>query len=337
MGYTVEERDQLLSRLNDAQQSFLKETMKRGRRTEFARQMAKKKGMVVPEQANLEEIELLLDEWRLVDYQDSGFRNPETPCLCGIALRHQYTVEHRSTGHVMKLGITHLETHTGIDAKTVGAIVRGFEAIDLELDEILGKIEIRWNWLDSISFIPPGFLIPGDIQAHLDVDLPLLDRHVIRLRQQIRQFQEKPPVPQSEPEPEPLDTDPVPPVDPPSGQFEFDLFDDFAAESNRQDHILDQTDYSRLLLPERLQQAVLDSLRQNVTSARVICELLIKHEGASDERYSSGKPKLFPAVCYFIDRFVSREDCERVSGDQIDRTYRWKGTSTLYRASTGMV
>lgn len=69
---SVEERDLFLSSLNEEQQLFLKEEMKRGRKTKFASILAKQKGMHVPEDLSVDQIEHLLDDWIYIDFVDAG-------------------------------------------------------------------------------------------------------------------------------------------------------------------------------------------------------------------------------------------------------------------------
>ncbi|MDF2648218.1 MAG: hypothetical protein K0Q73_4023, partial [Paenibacillus sp.] len=185
----IEERDQIMSTLNSEQAAFLNETMTRGRRTVFARIMAGQKGSNIPENATYEEIERLVEDWIYINYVDAGAVSDHLKCECGRSLRYQHTVQNKTTGQTHKFGITHLEMHTGIDAKIVNHIVHGFQTIDFELYEILFKVKNGWNLQQGIGFIPPAFLFPEDVQRHLDLDVPLLDRQINRVRRLIRVFQ----------------------------------------------------------------------------------------------------------------------------------------------------
>ena len=97
-------------------------------------------------------------------------------------IRYRYTVKHKKTGKVHKLGAIHLEQHTGLDSETVRLIVRGLKRIDLERDEILSKIIDKWK---LPFFIPPEVEVPKDMVEQIRVGLPLLDRQIKRLKIQI--------------------------------------------------------------------------------------------------------------------------------------------------------
>src|SRR5690606_38329897 len=119
MVLTVEEREELLAKLNEAQRTFLTETMVRGRRTVFANALARAKGHHIPDDAEPEQIEVLLDDWIYTGYIDAGHVSPELRCECGRPLRYQHQVKHKRTGEMKKFGIEHLKEHLGIDAQVV--------------------------------------------------------------------------------------------------------------------------------------------------------------------------------------------------------------------------
>ncbi|WP_438444393.1 DUF3895 domain-containing protein [Gorillibacterium sp. sgz5001074] len=184
---TVEERDRLLALLNPEQRRFADEMMVRGRKTQFARIMASRKGAHIPEDASFEEIEMLVDDWIYLRYEDAGEVTDALKCDCGRSLRYAHTVKNLKTGQTHTFGITHLELHTGIDAKVVAQIKDCFEAIDFELHEILSKMRDGWTPERAIGDIPSGLALPGDISRHLELGLPLLDRQTLRLKRLIRQ------------------------------------------------------------------------------------------------------------------------------------------------------
>lgn len=62
--------------------------------------------------------------------------------------------------------------------------------------------------------------------------------------------------------------------------------------------------------------------KEGIGSARVICELLIKNNCAQNERYHTGKPKIYLSVCKYLDQLTLEEACEVTSATQIDRVYR---------------
>lgn len=101
-------------------------------------------------------------------------------------LRYQYVVKNIKTEDIRKFGITHFEEHTGFPPSLVKQIIKGIEKIDYEKDEILTKLESGWRLeYEQIIDIPSEVKIPKDIQQHMDLDLPLLDRQIKRLKQLI--------------------------------------------------------------------------------------------------------------------------------------------------------
>lgn len=187
----VKERDELLNILSTEQREFIEFYVKRGKKTAFANVMAKDKGMMVPDSATVEEMEMLIDDWVLDDYIDNGFTNPDTPCECGKPLRYQYIVRHLSTNQIRRFGIKHFEEHTGLSALLIASIKKGFNQIDYERDELLTKIGDGWSVLDHVSNIPSDLKIAKDIQNHLDANVPLLERQLNRLKRDIITHQEK--------------------------------------------------------------------------------------------------------------------------------------------------
>lgn len=287
--------------------------MTRGHRTVFANVLARQKGSVLPEDVSFEELERLLDGWIYIAYIDAGQVSEDHRCECGRPLRYQHIVQHKQTGEVRKFGITHLEQHMELDAKTVRAIKQGFDKIDLELDEVLQKIQSGWT-LDQ-EMLPPfsHIELPGDIQKHLDLNLPLLDRQLERLRRLISQEMMKRSVIQKSP----VEASWSASRTYLASQTFFD-FQLLASESP-------ENGTMELVLGNQFHQPVRDYLAEGIHSARVISELLIRDHGAKSNRYSTGKPKIYFSVCRFIEEaLLSRGECELVSATSEDRVYRLK-------------
>jgi hypothetical protein len=347
----VEERDRILAALTEEQRLFVQESMVRGRKTLFARVMAAQKGAHIPEDATYEQIELLVDDWIYLRYEDAGEISDSLKCDCGRSLRYAHTVKNLKTGMSHTFGITHLELHTGIDAKIVAQIKHGFDAIDFELNEILYKAGSGWDLYRSAGErIPDGLVLPGEIERHLELGLPLLDRQINRLKRLIRQHQrvdEAFPVRYRRPEPAPLPPppkEPEPEPEPEIGQAAFDFDWGFGgepapkAEKSTKAPVAslapDMTSaipeaprgaeaYGQpLQLAERLRMPVLELVKQGVGSARVICELLIKSHGVPDNRFSTGKPSIYTAVCAFLDMQVRAGAAKLMEKDQNDRIYQ---------------
>ncbi|GIP34723.1 hypothetical protein [Paenibacillus sp. J2TS4] len=337
---TMTERDAILEQLSDEQRSFLADTLRRGRRTIFAQKMAAKKGARIPETATYEEIEHLLEDWIYIGYIDAGVRDPDLRCECGASLRYQHHVENKRDGRVLKLGIKHLEEHTLIDAKIVSQIVKGFDALDEEQFEVLIKFRDGWELSDYFSLpFPEGFTLSKDMASHLQVQLPLLDRQLVRLQESLRKFREDQPaapaIPTAHARPlvesaaKPYQESPAVELEEDS-QLSFDLFD---MEQNSAFAVSPRTAASQAYdaaipeLPARLQGAIRGHLLQGVRSTRILCEILIQHHGAEDARYITDKPYIFPLVAMHIDRNLVQEGiCRLVSKDHEDRIYELTGS-----------
>jgi hypothetical protein len=306
---TVTEREQYLDELPEAQRSYLTDQLARGKRTAFANAMAEAKGHYVPDDAEPEMIEMLLDDWIYSGYTDAGVVSPDLRCECGRPLRYQHRVTHKKSGEVRHFGIDHLKEHLGIDASVVSAIKKGFDAIDYELDELLVKLRGRWqpdtDWTASEH-------LTTDMREQLDLGLPLLDRQIRRLLDRKRRAQAQAihamrphPTPRTEP------LRPDKPAEKKAAQEELapiDLFDwvermsepaPSAAAAVSGAKSFEDSGSDRL--PAALREAVLGYCEADVRSARVICELLIRDHRAPDGRFSTGKPHLYVAVCLAIE------------------------------------
>ncbi|AZN43777.1 DUF3895 domain-containing protein [Paenibacillus albus] len=293
---TVEQRDEMLARLSEEQQSYLLDQMTRGRRTIFANAMAKEKGAHVPADAEPEDIEILLNEWIYKGYIDAGKVSPELKCECGRSLRYQHHVQHKSSGQVMKFGIEHLKEHLGIDASIVAVIIKGFDAVDYELDEMLLKIENGWQ-------IDPELIqadMTPEIMVPLSLGLPLLDKQIRKLKQ--RAAQKLQPAAAERPIIVPQ------PVKPAITDI-FSWQEDAAAAAQKVD------DFE---LPYELQGPTRKFLESRVKSARVICELLIENHRAPSARFITNKPKMFLPVCRYIE---SLKGIQLQSANSDDRYY----------------
>ncbi|MCJ8008311.1 DUF3895 domain-containing protein [Lederbergia wuyishanensis] len=284
------EKDSILDSLTPEQKEFIQHHVKRGKKTAFANVLAVDKGLVIPEHAGLEEAEMLLDEWILEEYIDNGFVNPETPCECGRPLRHQYIVRHKGTNETRRFGIEHFKEHTGFSSEIINEIRKGFNIVDYEMDEILYKIQNRWELKQEIPFLPNDFEMPKTFQTFLELGLPLLDKHVHELKKLIRE--------QTEQAREQRFFEPSV-NEPPSLHITFNL-DDYLFE-----------DTFRTAPDSFSKDKTLELLESGVSSTRILCELLIKHGYASMERYITGKPKIYGPVCMFLESLVAREVLQR--------------------------
>lgn len=189
---TIEQRDEIMAQLSEEQRHFIHHVLVRGRRTLFARQLARAKCQFIPEDAEFEEIQAFIEEWDYQGFTDSGEVSPLTKCECGRSLRYQHKVLHVPTNTIRYFGIEHLQLHTGIDAKAVSAILKGFDVLDGEMNEVLGKYRDGWRIEHQVYLpFPEGFVVPEDIEEHLQVKLPLLGRQLIRLRAKLRELEKQ--------------------------------------------------------------------------------------------------------------------------------------------------
>lgn len=178
--YSSDELDEAYESLTAEQKLFLDEEVIRGKKTNWLNVWAKKLGRELTEEELKSPDQTMQKylEWRLIGYEDSLRVNPNTKCECGRALRYRYTVENINTKKTYKLGIVHLQDHTGMSPELVKAITQGLKKIDLERDEILTKVIDEWTMPFSL---PSKFEIPPDIANQLEIGLPLLERQVAKL------------------------------------------------------------------------------------------------------------------------------------------------------------
>jgi hypothetical protein len=185
--YSDQELNEAYLSLSEEQKKVLDSYIKRGMKTQWLNLWAKKKGAVL-DTSELDDPEKVMEtllDWVLLDYEDSLTLNPDTRCECGRALRYRYTILHKETGKIYKLGRVHFEQHTGLDAETVRLVMKGFKEIDTERAEILSKVISKW----TLPFvIPLDLSVPKDMQEQLRVNLPLLNRQLYRLDMMIRQY-----------------------------------------------------------------------------------------------------------------------------------------------------
>ncbi|PWV95205.1 uncharacterized protein DUF3895 [Paenibacillus cellulosilyticus] len=302
-------RDELLSRLNEEQQQYLTEVLSRGRRTVFANEMARQKGYSIPEGIDVEQIELLLDEWIYTGYIDAGQVSPDLRCECGRPLRYQHQVQHKTTGERKFFGIDHLKEHLTIDASVVSAIKKGFDAIDYELDELLVKLSNDWAADPELLQVAQ---LPDDVVDHMNLKLPLLDKQVKKLRA-IRAAELTAAWRRNERQaglPEPAFKPEKTTVVEKSESYDLFAWQEEAEEPEAEPPLI-ELDYA-------LQSRVRTYLRNGVGSARVICEMLIEEHQASDRRFLTGKPKLYPSVCVYIES-LDAVKIESISPE--DRSY----------------
>ena len=103
-------------------------------------------------------------------------------------------------------------------------------------------------------------------------------------------------------------------------QIEFDLFD----ETKEQTTVQSNLSYKEnSLLTSLIQKAIYSILITGTSSAREVCEELINNHEVPKDRYPTGKPKIYPLVCIFLDSLVLKGELEFINEDErTDRFYK---------------
>ncbi|MFS1519538.1 DUF3895 domain-containing protein [Bacillus sp. SCS-151] len=307
------ERDAIIRTLDENKKQFINEQLKRGKKTIFSNVLAEWKASSVTEG-----IEEIADSWVLIDFLDAGETWKETSdlfCDCGKLLRYQYIVVNNQTGDTHKFGETHFEQHTNLPAQLVRDIIKGFENIDYEMDEILEKIKYGWNFRDINILIPDGFCIPQDIKEHFENDIPLLDRQINRLKAQIKNHineleQQKRQKHIEKQQEEWLRKE---------EQSEEEKAKERELQKAKEQQLIEERNitirtihigYLNIELSKKYMEAIILLLNQypkSTIDVLSICRYLIEDFGASNDTYQGGKPRIFPHIALFLDVLV-RED-----------------------------
>lgn len=313
------ERDTIFNGLSGEQQEYLRAFLKRGKQTAFSSVLARLKGGESKENA-----EHISTQWVLIDYIDAGEVSHDYLCECGRPLRYQYIVKNLVTGKVLKFGKNHFEEHTGLSSEIVSAVIKGMHKIDKELDEILSKISSGWSLCEVLggNAIPDDLFLSIDIKEHLDLGIPLLDRQIVRLKEEFRTYNSLIKNVRSE-------SDDVGILGREEEQFSlFDEEDDVATDflplrSYRTEPVSHEKNvlYRYLSLVE--QEFILKFIEEfNSISTRQLCEFMIKEIGSSSKRYATGKPYIYVYVCSYLDLLVSKGELSYVENiDYMDRVY----------------
>jgi hypothetical protein len=186
--FETHERTAILDNLTEDQRSFLLDQMKRGKRTLFSNELARSKGTY---RGSEQELDREIQEWEFIELLDGGLGNRPYRCECGMPLRYQYIVKNTETGEIKKFGKDHFEFHTGIPASVVKDIIKGFTQIDFELDEILYKVVHGWDSVILTMAKEFEINLPQEIQDHIILKLPLLDRQISRLSRMVYKEKEE--------------------------------------------------------------------------------------------------------------------------------------------------
>lgn len=180
---SVEEREQVLSLVTTEQRDFLENEVKRGRRTIFENAMRDEKITAIKSvDTALEEDEKNVVDWIITDFIDFGLGNLGGQCACGRRLRYQFTVGHQNTRKMIKYGKEHLSTFLNIDVKDIDGVINELDKYDHELDELLWKIKHDEYGHEYYEKTPDKTVVSKIIVKHIEVNVPLLDRQINRLK-----------------------------------------------------------------------------------------------------------------------------------------------------------
>lgn len=293
---TVEERDQIRSRMDFEQINFLDTRLTQSKRTLFANIMAKEIG---------------LDHWVLVDYIDAGESWRQTKrlrCECNKVLRYQYIIQNKRTGDIKRFGINHFEQHTSIPKEIINKVVKGFQEIDFELDEILTKFRLGKIFKEVI---PQHITLPDALLTQISLGLPLLDRQEQSLSKFIRDEKRK------------LAMQEQIKKEREERNVRRAFQERVKAESDTVRHIEYVSENVPGLSEE--QKAFIYSLVLNkIESVSEIAETMLESQLAEPKRLGSGKLKIYPLICMYLEILASKELIYCYKASMRDRKYKLK-------------
>ncbi|MCL6585107.1 MAG: hypothetical protein K6T72_01090 [Anoxybacillus sp.] len=179
---TEAEVDEIYQLLTPKQRQYIDAFTKRSKKSKWLEVLALKKGIIVTEEMDTEQLAEAVDDWVLVEILDGGRGNRPFRCECGMSLRYQYIVTHKKQNKTYKLGETCLENYTHLTPEIIRDIRKGFHTIHLERDELLLKI-YRGEKTDIKEFA--GIEIPPSYLEQIEHDIPLLDKQLQKLRDRL--------------------------------------------------------------------------------------------------------------------------------------------------------
>ncbi|PPA84169.1 hypothetical protein C4A76_18205 [Brevibacillus laterosporus] len=308
--------------LSIEQQTFIQQQMRRGKRTAWLNTMAEVKGIVLSPTDDELTIEKKIGGWILENFDDLGVRNGK--CECGMSIRYVYKVVHVETRDSFTLGSSCIQTYTGLDAKTVNKVINKMKLIDLEKDEILKKLVNGWR---LPIFIPKGLELPTDIKQHLELELPLLDRQLLRLKKLINKSQvEKQQIilPDVEKKTNKKTQEDIPKFDLFWGKSEIASTQETMITSGRRNkkgvpEIWNIPDSWIAVIHDKLNQ--LQSSGQLYITSRGMADYVAHAFGYEEDRYLTGKPQTYYLVARYMDHLDRLEVRE---GSLQDIVYRMK-------------
>lgn len=185
------EVNEIMETLDGDQRMFLEEHIKQSKRSKWLEMLGERKGIVIAEDMELDEIADRLNDWVLLDILDGGYGNRPYRCECGNSLRFQYIVQHTGTKKTYKLGSTCFEGYTSLSPEVLRDIKYGFYHIDLLRDEMLLKCR-KGEFFDITPYLEAG--LPMKILQQYLAGLPLTDyqiKHVLFLYNAYKRSEEE--------------------------------------------------------------------------------------------------------------------------------------------------
>ncbi|MED4358539.1 hypothetical protein [Geobacillus stearothermophilus] len=179
---TEAEVDEIYQLLTPKQHKYMDAFTKRSKKSKWLEVLALKKGIIVTEDMDNEQLAEAVDDWILVEILDGGRGNRPFRCECGMPLRYQYIVAHKKQNKTYKLGETCLGNYTRLTPEIIRDIKKGFHSIHLERDELLLKI-YHGEKTDIKEFV--GIEIPQSYLEQIEHDIPLLDKQLQKLHDQL--------------------------------------------------------------------------------------------------------------------------------------------------------
>ncbi|PAK28531.1 hypothetical protein CJ467_20315 [Bacillus velezensis] len=263
--------------LNEEQKQYLVDFVKT-KKVEAFNRVQKEKAYISAGIENASSGNMQLEEeWVLIDYIDNGYVNKNTPCECGRPLRYQYIVKNKNGGEIKRLGISHFEEHISIKKHVFKHIKNEFDLIEKEITEILERTKTKWLIEHEIN-IPNDyeFNTTNNIKKQLDMNLALSARQVNFLRKDV---------------------------------YQKIISESKTVNLNTRDvsnNILSNNEQSKITstissLNDYQKEMIRKLYDRGVRNPEDICDFLIKNKVAPAYRYSTGKLKIFPCVCVFLE------------------------------------
>ena len=283
-------RDELFQGLSDEQKEYLTYELKRSKKTYYANFIAK---LTANDRFQNKDEETIVEEiasWELIDYIDAGAVTKKLKCECGKSLRYQYIVQNKASGEIRKFGITHFQEHTGFPPHVAKEIVKGLQEIDFELDEILIRRRDGWKFPLSKEEIE---LLPEELKKHIGMKLPFTVSQEKTANKLLKKWRK-----------------------------ESELFQKEQEKAAFSEAIADiELPDVQTTLSADVQRAVLYYYEQNGSAGlSSVCDWLIEKKIASNERFHSGKAKIYPHIALFLDQLTDKGQFKR-SGETKDWIY----------------